>query len=252
MPPLLPMPESAALPHGPLGAYPIDHGFGSERSPDCGCDGDCHPCRQGWFSLALFYGKANEPPPTKSDDFLYGIDFDGGYWFSEARRIGLNIGLFNADGSLFLTANAGLRFHLYEDHRLRIDGLIGYEFVRLEEGIQFGIPPLAFDLGTKNSINAGQIGAIVDYRFGPYFGQLIGKGAVGNNNSEINLNGFVLGENDLCYVTEFAARVGYQLGESLWGTLGYRFNWLTDVERPGRRDSTYFIHGVTIGFEKRF
>ena len=48
------------------------------------------------------------------------------------------------------------------------------------------------------------------------------------------------------------ARIAYQLGESCWGTLGYNSLYLSNVNRPGEFDSHYFIHGLTIGVEKRF
>jgi hypothetical protein len=245
LPPLLP--EASTQSPQPWTGYP------SGPKPNfAGCDGDCHECRYAWIAAALFYGKANDALPTQSVGAIYGIDIDAGYWLNEARTVGLNAGFFDADGSLYTSANAGLRFQLYAEDRVRVDGLLGYEYVRLQERITFGLPAVFVDLSTRNYINAGQAGVIADYRFGPYFGELLGKVAIGRNNSRITLNGVTLSENDNCVIGEFGARVGYQLGEALWSTIGYRLNYLTDVERPTRRDSNYLLHGLTIGFEKRF
>jgi hypothetical protein len=247
LPPLLPTPE-ASLPHG----TPI-HAYLPEQGPHGGgCDGDCHECRYAWIGAALFYGKANDTLPTLSGGWVYGIDVDAGYWLNDERTVGATAGFFNADGSLYMSANAGLRFHLYSHERIRLDGLLGYEYLRLEERIAFGSPTVAVNLSTRNYINAGQAGLIADYRFGPYFGELLGTVAIGRNSSRTTLNGVTFSENDNCVIGQFGARVGYQLGEALWGTLGYRINYLSDVERPTRPNSNYLLHGLTIGIEKRF
>ena len=55
----------------------------------------------------------------------------------------------------------------------------------------------------------------------------------------------------MCVIPELSARWGYELGEGLWTTVGYRAVYLSNVYRPSKGEADYFLHGLTVGFEKR-
>jgi len=68
----------------------------------------------------------------------------------------------------------------------------------------------------------------------------------------MTVNGLPLSESAMTIVPEFGARVGYQIGAGVYGTIGYTFLYLSDVTRPGRGDSDFYLHGFTVGVECRF
>jgi hypothetical protein len=273
VPPLLPIPAPQPVSQPPCRSCPNDyhssHVFLPDQNPDCrsgGCDGDCHDCRRIWIEPAFFIGKA-ENLPTVDRQYLLGFQFDGGYWFSDQRTVGLDVSFFDLYGSWhhedlvpsvidspvsLVTFDANLRFELFNQERVRVDGLLGYRYTQLHEQYLVATTTVFADLANRNQIHAGQIGFVADYRYGPYFAEMVGKLAVGRSNEDIDVGAARTVEHDVCLIPEFGLRIGYQFGESLWGTLGYRFTYLSNVDRPGQHDTTYFLHGLTIGFEKRF
>ena len=56
----------------------------------------------------------------------------------------------------------------------------------------------------------------------------------------------------MVFVPEFGARAGYQIGEGVFWTVGYTFLYLNTAARPGRGDTDFFLHGLTVGLECRF
>lgn len=244
------------------------HGFVGTPATECnngGCDGDCRPCRQGWCNAAFFVGKS-ENLPDVDRRFIYGWQLGAGYWLGEERTVGIDVNVFNAHGSwrrvpgpylidspvTLTTGDANLRMELLAIDCFRLDGLLGYRYLQLHERYFVGTISTAFDLATRNHVNAAQVGLAADYRYGPYFAELVGKLAVGRTSEDIDVNAVRTIEHDVSLISELTFRVGYQFGESFWGTIGYSAICPSNVERPGRHDTYYLLHGLTIGFVKRF
>lgn len=247
----------------PSNAYLPNH------DPNChsgGCDGDCQPCRRGWIAAAFFVGKAAENLPGVDRRYLYGWQVEGGFWFDDVRSIGIDLDFFSAHGAwrrvpgpylidspvTLSTFDANLRGELITVDTIRVDWLLGYRYAQLHERYFIGTNVVLADLAVRDQIHAPQFGLVVTHRYGPYFVEAIGKLAAGRSTEDIDNGPVRTTERDVCLISDVAFRVGYQFGESLWGTLGYQFTYLSNVERPGRPDSTYFLHGLMIGFEKRF
>jgi hypothetical protein len=150
------------------------------------------------------------------------------------------------------TADVNLRSELFGHDKFRFDGLVGYRYVQLHEKLFVGNPTVRTDLDVRNNISAGQLGALGEYRYGAYFAEALAKVAVGRNSETVNVNGVRFLDNTVSVIPELGLRIGYQLGEGIWGTLGYTFLYFNHVERPARGDTDYFLHGLTIGFESRF
>lgn len=248
--------------------YNPNHVYLPEQSPDCktsNCDGDCKPCRQFWCEADFFVGKSSTLPNVDRR-FLYGVFAEAGYWFSEDRTVGLDLSFLTTranfnDSNLARTiaspftltsGDVNLRAELYSQERLRIDGMLGYRYLRFDEKYSLSTPIFIDDQHSVNTLNAGQVGINAQYRFGPYFAEVVGKLAFGSVSETLDRNSVRTVENDWCFVPTFGARVGYQLGESLWGTLGYQLLYVSKFDRPTQPDTDYLLHGLTIGFLKRF
>lgn len=271
-PVLLPVPDGKPSPRKPCRSCPNEynpnHVYLPEQSPDCtsgGCDGDCQPCRQYWFEAEFFVGKASNLPSVDRR-FLYGASVGAGYWFSEERTVGIDLSFLTtraefSDSQLarvvespftLMTGDINLRAELYAHENLKIDGLLGYRYLRFDEKYLLSTPTFIEEQHALNTLNAGQIGVQVQYRVGPYFAEIMGKLAAGNISETLDRNSIRTVENDWCFVPTFGARVGYQLGESLWGTIGYQLLYVSKFDRPTQPDTDYLLHGLTIGFMKRF
>lgn len=271
-PVLLPVPDAKPATRKPCRSctneYNPNHVYLPEQSPDCqtgGCDGDCEPCRQYWFEANLFVGKSTNLPNVKNR-FLYGAYAEAGYWFSEDRTLGLDLSFLatSADyhdspvpasiASRFglLTGDANLRTELFSTPKMRVDGLIGYRYLSFDEHHTMGAPGLFVDQQVQNILSAGQVGITAEYRFGPYFAEVLGKLAVGQMSGKLDRNFVETTKDDWCLMPTFGARVGYQLGESLWGTLGYQLLYISNFDRPNQPDTDYLLHGLTVGLMKRF
>src|SRR4030095_3980424 len=110
----------------------------------------------------------------------------------------------------------------------------------LHEGLfinQAGV--FAADADTRNQINAGQVGLVGTYRYGAYLAEVLTRGGVGRNSQTLTLNALPQTDSSMSVVPEFGARVGYQMGEGVYGTLGYTFLYMTNVARPGRSDTDF-------------
>lgn len=258
-------PPSKPLP----GEFHPNNSYLPNHDPNChsgGCDGDCQPCRRCWIDASFFVGKASENLPGVDRRFLYGWQVGGGFWFDDLRSIGIEFDFFSAHGSwrrvpgpylidspvTLSTFDANIRGGLFTVDTVRVDWLLGYRYAQLHERYFVGTTTILADLAVRDQIHAPQFGLVLTHRYGPYFVEAIGKLAGGRSTEDIDNGPVRTTEHELCLIPEVGFRVGYQFGESLWGTLGYQFTYLTNVERPGRPGSTYFLHGLTIGFEKRF
>lgn len=231
-------------------------------------DGDknCHPGNRGWFNVAFFIGKADNLPSVDRR-FLFGVQAAAGYWIDMPRTTGVDASFFNTNGTYdeyvagpalinspitLITADLNLRTELLTHEGFRLDGLVGYRYVQhREELLNSSVLSTTFD-SVRNRINAGQIGANANYHYGAYFGEVQAKAGLGLNDVANDASGLKITDNRSCFIFEFGARVGYQLGETLWGTIGYTAMYLGNIDRPGQHSTDYFIHGLVIGIEKRF
>ena len=230
------------------------------------CDRKCHPWCRGWFDIAFFIGKADNLPYVDRR-FLYGVQAGAGYWIDDSKTVGLDAGFFSTHGTFrelytnsmlvdspvtLMTADFNVRAELYNADGMRIDGLFGYRYVQHHEDLFIGESTSTSSLSSRNHINAGQVGANVNYRFGPYFGEMQLTAGIGRNNITNDIDGVRIIDQNSCLVSEFGARVGYQLAERLWGTIGYSAYYFGNIDRPGEPGTSYLIHGLAIGIEKRF
>jgi hypothetical protein len=272
--PLLPVPPPQDAPRKPClpcqTDYQPNHVYLPDANPDCGaggCDGECRPCRRYWASLAFLVG-GTEKLGEIHQDLAYGLAGGAGYWFDDTKTFGLEVNglsIHTPHHEIFFdtyvnapltvwTSDANARMELLAQDRFRLDALIGYRYVDLHEKIfANSASGLAAEDRRQNNINVGQVGIVGNYKFGGYFCELLAKVGIGRNSEAATLNGVRLSDSDMIMVPEFGARVGYQLGEGVYGTLGYTFLYLSNVTRPGHTDSTdFYLHGFTIGMECRF
>jgi hypothetical protein len=162
---------------------------------------------------------------------------------------------------------------LFSGSRWQIDGIAGYRFIDLHEGLNLtqygGIvgpldgPPLtalarADDFDCDNRYQGGQIGLRGDLRKGPLFVELTGKVAFGQMTEVVRVSGvtgitppfqiqtvqpgglLALGTNSgritrevFAVVPEAIARAGSTCGDHARFFVGYNFLLLSDVARPG-------------------
>ena len=273
VPPLLVVPPPAAASRPPClpchNEYQPHHVYIPEANPDFGagsCDGECRPCRQYWVALALFLGGSSDLGDIHRR-LHFGVQGGAGYWFDPTRTFGIEAnGLnvhrgyekveFDTFVSSPLTVTTGdlnLRLELMALEKYRLDGLVGYRYARLNEGLfvnQAG--SFAFDADARNQVHAGQVGVVGTYRHGAYLAEVLTKVGVGRNSQTMTVNGLPLTDGGLSVIPEFGARVGYQIGAGVYGTLGYTFLYLSNVARPGRSDADFYLHGFTVGVECRF
>jgi hypothetical protein len=271
--PLLAVPPPVAAPRPPClpchTDYQPHHVYIPDANPDFGagsCDGECRPCRQYWVSLALLLGGSSDLGDVHRR-LHFGVQGAAGYWFDPTKTFGIEANGLNVHKGYekvqfdtyvsspltVTTADANLRLELMALERYRLDGLVGYRHARLHEGLfinQAGA--FAADADTRNQINAGQVGVVGTYRYGAYLAEVLTKVGVGRNSQTITLNGLPQTDSNMSVVPEFGAHVGYQIGEGVYGTLGYTFLYLSNVARPGRSDTDFYLHGFTVGMECRF
>src|SRR5262245_45792497 len=273
LPPLLPAPQCPVELSAPCYPVPTEyhphHVYLPDQSLDWatgGCEGECRPCRPAWVSAEFFFGCVKDLDDV-SRGFAYGVRLGGGYWFSDAKTTGLDLSFLNThdtyrevnlDGSMTtspVTATAvdvNLRQELLTYEKVRVDGLVGYQYVQLHEKVTVFTPLFLADVSARNEVHAAQFGVVANYRIGSYFSEVVGKLAVGHNSGSITVNGVRMNDGGLCWLPEFGLRCGYQLGEGCWATMGYTLLYLSNVERPGKGETDFFLHGLLFGIERRF
>jgi len=273
LPSFLPVPEARMAPEKPClpcpNAYHPHHVYLPEQGVEWrtgGCGGECGPCRLAWLSTAFFFGCAKDLGDI-SRGFAYGVRLGGGYWFSDAKTTGVDLSFFNTHDTYravewfgrtttspvtFTTADANIRSELLSYEKWRFDGLVGYRYVQLHEKLTVFTPTLIADIAARNEVHAAQVGVLAEYRIGSYFTEIMGKLAVGRNGDSITVNGVRFTDGVICWMPELGIRCGYELGQGCWGTLGYSFLYMSNVERPGRGESDFFVHGLLVGIEWQF
>ncbi len=272
IPPLI-IPQPPAAPCKPClpchTEYQPSHVYLPEANPDYGaggCDGEFRSCRRAWLSLAFFLG-CSQNLGDIDRGLECGLRAGGGYWFDDTKTTGLDVSILSVHQphhEIFFdtlvnspltitTADANFRLELLNFDRYRIDGLVGYRYAQLHEQLFLhSLDGFAANDNTRNRIQAAQLGVVGTYKFGGYFCEILGKLGVGRDSESITLNGLRFTDSVMTVIPELGARVGYQLGEGVYGTLGYSFLYLSKVARPGQGDSDFYIHGFTIGMECRF
>jgi Putative beta barrel porin-7 (BBP7) len=273
LPPLLAVPAPVGAPQRPclpcLTEYHPHHVYLPECSPDWGagsCDGECRPCRRAWVSAAFYFGCMKDLTDINRG-FAYGVQIGAGYWFDDTKTTGIEASIFNThdtyhavqlDGTLvtspvtYTSTDVNLRSELWEYEKVRVDGLIGYRYVQLHEKLTVTTPTFLSDVSTRNGVSAFQVGSVADYRVGSYFAEALFKLAFGRNSETVSINGVRTTDGTMCVIPELGVRIGYQLGQGCWGTIGYTFQYMSDVVRPDRGETDFFLHGLVVGFESRF
>lgn len=275
LPPFLAVPATpvVAPPRRPCHACPNDyhpcHVYLPEGDPDWGaggCDGECHPCRLNWVS-ADFLCVHTKPLGDVDRKQAYGLRFASGHWFGPDRTLGVDASFLNVHDTYHefeagpsivnspLTVSAfdlNGRAEVMTEERWRVDGLAGYRYVQLHEKLFVGNAAFVADLSDRNEVHAAQVGAIATYKYGAYFHEIFGKVGLGRDSETLTVNGARETDSTMTAVGEFGMRCGYQLGEGCWFTLGYDLLYVSRVARPGRGETDFYLHGVSVGFEKRF
>lgn len=163
---------------------------------------------------------------------------------------------------------------LCQDCTRRVDWLAGYRYVRLDDdlvvsdfkrfvgtdaGLQVGTTIEEFDrFATQNEFHGGELGFIAELRRRRWTLEVLGKLAVGNNRSQVTINGSttvtvpdpdvattpygllalpsnsgVHSHDALAVIPEFGITLCYQFTQQLRGTVGYTFLYWSQVARPG-------------------
>ena len=134
-----------------------------------------------------------------------------------------------------------------------LDGLVGYRYMQLHEKSLTSDGTFVQDRTDRNEVNCGQIGLVGTYRVGSYFAEATTKLALGRNEQTRRLNGVQTTSAELALIPDLGVRLGYQIGEGAWLTLGYEFLFLTNAVRPAIADTqTFFMHTAIVGVELRF
>ena len=184
-----------------------------------------------------------------------------------------------SSGSVFVTtttrvqgAEANMVANLHDGKSLRLNGLVGYRFLQVHEGltleqmrVQFGVPgsfgPIYDQFDGHNRFHGGQLGLHADISGKWFFCELTGKCALGQVFEVVRIDGAsttytpVLGgisaqhapggvfalptnigritQTAFAVVPEGIFKVGIKLGDAGRFFVGYNFLYLSDAVRPG-------------------
>lgn len=271
IPPLLPAPPNPVANPAPM-PNPVyqGHAYMPEVNPN-GRPSMCaleyrHPSRL-WATAAPFIGITADMGNIKREE-TYGVRLGAGYWFDDYRTLGVDLSFLNThdsystfaanlarlDAPLTLTTgDINVRAHLLEYDRYRLDGLVGYRALGLRERFNsFGGGPTVLS-ESSNTVHAFQVGAVGDYRFGPYFGELGVKLGAGTNRQRTTLNGVTTRTNTSVVVPEVQFRIGYSLGSGTRAFVGYNMLYLSEAARPnGFTPNNFTLHAGMVGLEFAF
>jgi hypothetical protein len=190
----------------------------------------------------------------------------------------------------------------------QVDFLAGYRYCHFGENLSIdskstytvGVPPIPIGtiqlvndrFLTVNDFQGGEVGISTKTRYGRWSAELLGKMALGNTRSLVNISGLttlsgnatptiggllalpsnsgVFTENDFTVIPELGLTIGYDLTERLKATCGYTFLYWSRVARPcdqvdlninpaGNSVPTfryvpgdYWVQGFTFGLDYRF
>ena len=151
------------------------------------------------------------------------------------------------------TADVNLRMELLGLRAFPLDGLVGYRYAQLHEDV---VRPQPRRVRRRRGHRAttqggpGRRGRQLPFRC--VFLRGAGQGGRRPQSEVDGARRVRFNDSAMSVASEFGARVGYQLGEGVFGTLGYTFFYLNNVARPGHGDGDFYLHGFTIGLETRF
>ena len=241
--------------------YRSRHG---RHTGDCG--DECDRCRQWWLSGSFLFAQTRDLSVVDREH-TFGFQIAGGYWFDESRTAGISAAFTNVHDPFRtilsgvstdapLTVNTGegsLSFELMRGEWVRFDGLVGYRYMQLHEKALTSDGTFFLDRTDWNVAHCGQIGLIGTCLVGSYFAEATTKLALGRNEQTRRLNGIQTSSSELSLIPDLGLRLGYQLGDGAWLTIGYEFLLLTNAARPAIPDSqSFFIHAAIVGLELRF
>jgi hypothetical protein len=178
-------------------------------------------------------------------------------------------------GNQFQMADALLRWNIDRSARQRLDFVLGYQFAQMTETLSMGgsttfIDPNGLNaVGTvisssdffraKNDFHGGEIGLISSSRTGPWNMELSAKLALGNNQSQIRIDGstvtsvpqtasvtdvggiFALPSNinnstnnSFAVLPQVGAKLSRNITRNLSVSVGYNFIYWNRIVRPGQ------------------
>jgi hypothetical protein len=264
-------PASARAPvAAPSGYYPGHASSWPETNPDgrAGmCGNDSRNNYRYWFNAAYFIGVTEDLGFVKREE-THGVRLGTGYWFDDSRTLGTDLSFFATHDTFheitntlalvnspvtFTGGDVNLRANLFSVDRYRLDGLVGYRLLHLSERFNSTSAAQTITAESNNLVNAFQIGAVGDYRFGPYLGELGVKIGVGRNRQRLTLNGIETKDSTFAVVPEVNFRIGYLLGSGTRFYLGYNFIYLNEAARPNNLGPNNFgLNALTAGLEFLF
>ncbi|MBA4187039.1 MAG: hypothetical protein C0467_03380 [Planctomycetaceae bacterium] len=172
-----------------------------------------------------------------------------------------------ATGSIYATTTTRLQgaeangvANLVDIVGFRLNGLIGYRFVQLNEGLTIeqrrfaggGSAVIYDEFVAHNQYNGGQLGFRADLSRGAVFCEMTGKVALGQTSEMVRIDGATVNggmvpggvytsaanigrytRNVFAVVPEGTFKIGLKVNDSGRFYLGYNFLYLSDVVRPG-------------------
>lgn len=241
-------------------------------SPWCGSDyrlwGDAE--------YLLFWTRADATPAGGSVDFgaTSGGRFTAGGWVGAGEAFGVEgsylfLGRQSAatlvpgvgGGSLPATetsrvwgAEANGVVGLFRHSRARLDGLVGFRYLNLDE------QRTATDtLTTRNQFYGGQVGLRGELASGPVWVAVRGKVAFGRNEREVGTEGGRVTNSGSAVVPEAGVTAGCRVTDQVGVTVGYTWVGVTNVARPGGltdlgapaggrvATTDFWVQGVSLG-----
>ncbi|MFO0825208.1 MAG: BBP7 family outer membrane beta-barrel protein [Gemmataceae bacterium] len=172
-----------------------------------------------------------------------------------------------SNGSVYVTSTTRLQgaeanavANLFDLPGFKLNGLIGYRFLQVNEGLTIeqqrissaGSGPIYDEFVGHNRFNGGQLGLHADISHKAVFCELTGKVALGQTFEMVRIDGatgiggFTPGglyalasnigrytQNVFAVVPEGTIKIGVKLSDSGRLYVGYNFLYLSDVARPG-------------------
>jgi hypothetical protein len=267
-----PPPPPPFAPAGPLPQYEHGYLYIPEAAPVADRpDAPCGPPGRFWFGASL---ELAATPEARLGNLRYfagtrpGLNLNGGLWLDpehvagvEASYYHLGRGTVSGFGldyaTWFDTAAVDYRHRFLCGETVRLDGLAGYRYGRVEE--LFRAAPRR-EARTVNQFHGGEIGLTGEIRRGAWYLAGTGTTAFGAvfENATLVAPRRVVGLEDSRYaiMPTVNVQLGRQLGDHMRAYVGYRFFGMTHVTRPDDvpfgTTSPFWAQGVSLGLELRY
>lgn len=274
--PLIPVPGPTPppppfVPGGPVAEY--DHGYLyiPDRAPEPGRpEPPCGPPGRFWFGAALALADtptARLPGLHVNPGTRVGLILNGGLWLDPGHNAGVEANYFHLGrgeierfgvdyAARFDTADVNYRQRFLCGDLVRIDGLAGYRYGRVEEELWVG---RRGEARTLNQFHGGQIGLAGEVGIGPWYLAATGTVAFGVLYADSALVGLrravAVEESRYAVMPATAVQLGRSVGEHGRVFVGYQFVGMTRVARPsdpGWGPSEFWAQGLTLGLELRY